>query len=163
MANLNKVLLIGNLTRDPELRYLQSGTAVCDFGVAVNRTFRTQGGEQKEEVLFVDISAFGKQAETISEYLQKGRSIFVEGRLKLDQWTGQDGQKRSRMSVVLERFQFMDSRQGGGQGGGERRAPGQSRPQGQGQGQRPQAPQRPSQDAPPAGNDFDSTEESIPF
>lgn len=171
MAYLNKVMLIGNMTRDPELRYLQTGTAVCDFGIAVNRSFKTQGGEQKDEVLFVDVTAFGKQAETISEYLQKGRSIFVEGRLKLDQWTGQDGQKRSRMNVVLERFQFMDSRQGGGgQGGGERRAAPQSRPQ-QTPGQKPQAPSpqsapqppRPAQDAPPAGNDFDSTEESIPF
>ena len=168
MAYLNKVMLIGNMTRDPELRYLQSGTALCDFGIAVNRSFKTQGGDQKEEVLFVDVTAFGKQAETISEYLQKGRSIFIEGRLKLDQWTGQDGQKRSRMNVVLERFQFMDSRPGGGgQGGGERRAP-QGRPQAAGQKPQAQPPQpsqpsRPSQDAPPADNDFDSTEESIPF
>lgn len=176
MANLNKVLLIGNLTRDPELRYLQSGTAVCDFGIAVNRRFKSAGGEQKEEVLFVDVTAFGKQAETVSEYLQKGRPVFIEGRLKLDQWTGQDGQKRSRMSVVMEQFQFMDARPGGAggagganAGGGERRAAPPNRPQPAGSppaGSPPApkpSPAKPPQDQPPAANDFDSTEESIPF
>ena len=170
MAYLNKVLLIGNMTRDPELRYLQSGTAVCDFGVAVNRKWKDKGGEQKEEVLFVDVTAFGKQAETISEYLQKGRSIFVEGRLKMEEWTGQDGQKRSKMKLVLEQFGFMDSRPGGpgggaNAGGGERRSgtvpnrpqPAVAKPAA------PAAPQKPASEQPPAENDFDSQEESIPF
>ncbi len=166
MAYLNKVLLIGNMTRDPELRYLQTGTAVCDFGVAVNNKRRDKSGEMKEEVLFMDVTAFGKQAETISEYLQKGRSIFVEGRLKMDEWTGQDGQKRSKMKMVLEQFGFMDSKPGGGaqsSGGGARppvNRPQQARPAAPGQSA---APQKPGPDQPPAGNDFDSQEESIPF
>lgn len=170
MANLNKVLIIGNLTRDPELRYLPSGTALCDFGIAVNRNFKTQSGEQKEEVLFVDVTAWAKQAELISEYMQKGRPIFVEGRLKLDQWTNQQGQKQSKLRVVMENFQFLDAKPGGGGGqGGERRAAPQNRPQAPGQ--KPQTPPsqsaqppRPAQEPPPpADNDFDSTEESIPF
>jgi single-strand DNA-binding protein len=170
MASLNKVMLIGNLTRDPELRYLQSGTALCDFGIAINRTYRTPAGEQKEEVVFVDVTAWAKQAELISEYMQKGRPIFVEGRLKLDQWTNQQGQKQSKLHVVMENFQFLDAKPGGAGGqGGERRAAPQNRPQAPGQ--KPQAPPsqaaqppRPAQDPPPpADNDFDSTEESIPF
>ena len=177
MANLNKVLLIGNLTRDPELRYLQSGTAVCDFGIAINRTYRTPGGEQKEEVVFVDVTAWAKQAELISEYMQKGRPIFVEGRLKLDQWSNQQGQKQSKLHVVMENFQFLDSKPGGaggqgggaGAGGGERRATPPNRPQ---PGTPPAAakpapptpaPPKPAADQPPADSDFDSTEESIPF
>jgi len=155
MANLNKVMLIGNLTRDPELRYLQSGTAVCDFGVAVNRTYRTSGGEQRDEVLFVDVTAWGRQAEVVSEFLQKGRPVFIEGRLKLDQWTSQDGQKRSKISVVMEGFQFLDSRGGGGEGGGARGG-GSSQPR---QTQQPKPSQQPRQPA----DDFDSGDDSIPF
>jgi len=163
MASLNKVLLVGNLTRDPELRYLQSGTAVCDFGIAVNRNFRTASGEQKEEVLFVDVTAWGKQAEVVSEFLQKGRPVFVEGRLKLDQWTGQDGQKRSKISVVLERFQFMDARRGAKEGEGS--APGVAGGAAGGRGEAG----TPAKDAPPAKkqsppeNDFDAGDDSIPF
>ncbi len=123
MANYNKVILMGNLTRDPEMRFLPKGTAVAKFGLAVNRRWRSETGEQKEETTFVDIEAFGKQAETISQYLKKGRPVMVEGRLKLDQWDDkQTGQKRSRMSVVLENFQFLDS--GGGTGGGGGRGSG---------------------------------------
>ena len=107
MANLNRVFLMGNLTRDPELKYTQSGLAVCDFGLAVNRKWKTPQGEEREEVLFVDITVFGKQAESTSEYLKKGRGVFVEGRLKLDQWTSQEGQKRSKHSVVADRVQFL--------------------------------------------------------
>ena len=175
MANLNKVMLIGNLTRDPELRYLQNGTAVCDLGLAINRKWKAASGEMKEEVVFVDVTAWGKQAETISEYLQKGRAIFVEGRLKLDQWTNQQGQKQSKLNVVMENFQFLDSRQGGGpgaqgaQGGGERRAapagnrPPVQKPQASAAPGAPAAPARPAQTQPEPQNDFDSTEESIPF
>src|ERR1051325_10147713 len=110
MASFNKVILVGNLTRDPELRYTPKGTAIAKIGVAVNRTWRTESGEQKEEVTFVDVDAFGKQAETIGHYL-------IEGRLKLDQWDDkQTGQKKSRLGVVLESFQFLDSgnREAGG-------------------------------------------------
>src|SRR5687768_1447043 len=117
MRGFNKVILIGNLTRDPELRYTPKGTAVAKIGLAVNRVWRDEAGNNKEEVTFVDVDAWGKQAETISQYLKKGRPILVEGRLKLDQWDDkQTNQKRSRLGVVLEGFQFLDS--GGGQGGG---------------------------------------------
>src|SRR5215212_6147175 len=110
MASFNKVIIAGNLTRDPELRYLPKGTAVARIGLAINRSWRTETGEQKEEVTFVDVDAFGKQAETIGQYLKKGRPILVEGRLRLDQWDDkQTGQKKSRLGVVLETFQFLDS------------------------------------------------------
>ncbi len=128
MASFNKVILIGNLTRDPELRYTPKGTAIAKIGLAVNRTWRNEAGEQKEEVTFVDVDAFGRQAETIGQYLKKGRPIMVEGRLKLDQWDDkQSGQKRSRLGVVLENFQFLDSGRGG-EGGGEAPAAPRSRP-----------------------------------
>lgn len=134
MANYNKVLLIGNLTRDPELRYLQSGTAVCDFGMAVNRQWRSQSGEKKDEVCFVDITFFGRSAEVISEFCKKGRSLFVEGRLQLDSWTGKDGQKRSKLRVVGERMQFLDARGGGGAPGpAAPAAPGRTEPADQSQ------------------------------
>ena len=117
MANFNKVILAGNLTRDPELRYTPKGLAICKFGLAINRKWSSEGGEQKEEVTFVDVDAFGRQAETIGQYLKKGRPILIEGRLRLDQWDDkQTGQKKSRLGVVLESFQFLDSgnREGGG-------------------------------------------------
>ena len=114
MANFNKILLMGNLTRDPQLKYLPSQTAVVEFGLAVNHRFRTANGEDREEVMFIDCTAFGKQAEVINQYCQKGKQLFVEGRLKLDQWDDkQTGQKRSRLGVVLESFSFLDS---GGRG-----------------------------------------------
>jgi single-strand DNA-binding protein len=110
MASFNKVILVGNLTRDPELRYTPKGVAIAKLGLAVNRVWRNEAGESKEEVTFVDIDAFGKQAETIGQYLKKGRPILIEGRLRLDQWDDkQTGQKRSRLGVVLENFQFLDS------------------------------------------------------
>jgi single-strand DNA-binding protein len=114
MANLNKVLLIGNLTRDPELKQLASQTFVCEFGLAVNRTWTGQDGVKKEETTFVDCSAFGKQAELLAKYKKKGDPLFVEGRLKLDQWEAQDGSKRSKMRVVIENFQFLNRGQAGG-------------------------------------------------
>ncbi len=112
MASLNRVFLIGNLTRDPELKYTQSGLAVCEFGLAVNRKYKTGQGEDREETMFADITVFARQAETASEYLSKGRSVFIEGRLKLDQWTNSEGQKRSKLSIVAERVQFLGGRPG---------------------------------------------------
>lgn len=117
MANFNKVILAGNLTRDPELRYTPKGTAVARIGLAVNRNWRSETGELREETTFVDVEAFGRQAETIGQYLKKGRPILIEGRLKLDQWDDKNtGQKQSKLRVVLENFQFLDSgpRSGGG-------------------------------------------------
>lgn len=121
MASYNKVILIGNLTRDPELRYTPKGTAITKIGLAVNRTWRdTATGEQKEEVTFVDVDAFGKQAETLGHYMKKGRPIMIEGRLRLDTWEDkQTNQKRSRLGVVLESFQFLDFR-GAEEGGSPR-------------------------------------------
>ena len=108
MASFNKVILVGNLTRDPELRYTPKGLAIAKLGLAVNRVWKTETGENKEEVTFVDIDAFGKQAETIAQYLKKGSPLLMEGRLRLDQWDDkQTGQKRSRLGVVLEGFQFL--------------------------------------------------------
>lgn len=109
MANLNKVFLIGNLTRDPELRYTPSGTAVASFGIAVNRTWTGQSGEKKEEVCFVDINMFGRRAEVINEYFSKGNPIFIEGRLQFNQWETKEGQKRNTLRVVAENFQFIGS------------------------------------------------------
>ena len=106
MASFNKVILLGNLTRDPELRYTPSGTPVATFGLAMNRR-SGQGDERREEVCFVDIVAFGREAETASEFLSKGRAALIEGRLQWRSWEGQDGQKRSKHEVVAERIQFM--------------------------------------------------------
>ena len=120
MANLNKVMLIGRLTRDPELRYTQQGAALTELGLAVNRTFG-QGEARKDETTFVDVTAWQRQAEVICQYLKKGSPIFIEGRLKLDSWQAKDGGNRSKLGVVLENFQFLDSpreRSEGGGGGG---------------------------------------------
>lgn len=107
MANFNKVLLIGNLTRDPQLSYTPSQTAVVDFGLATNRRWTGQDGSQRQETCFVDCRAFGRQAENINKYLTKGRPVFIEGRLTFDSWTAQDGTKRSRHRVTVENFQFL--------------------------------------------------------
>jgi single-strand DNA-binding protein len=129
MASFNKVILMGNLTRDPELRYTSKGTAIAKIGLAVNRVWRTETGEQKEEVTFVDVDAFGKQAETIGQYLKKGRPVLVEGRLKLDTWDDkQSGQKKSKLGVVLETFQFVGSAQGQSGPGREGASPEAARP-----------------------------------
>ncbi|HLP76525.1 MAG TPA: single-stranded DNA-binding protein [Candidatus Paceibacterota bacterium] len=128
MASFNKVILIGNLTRDPELRYTPKGMAIAKIGLAVNRTWRNEAGETKEEVTFVDVDAFGRQAETLAQYMKKGSPLMIEGRLKLDQWDDkQTGQKRSKLGVVVEGFQFLG---GGnrGEGGGETPAPRRSAP-----------------------------------
>jgi single-strand DNA-binding protein len=116
MASFNKVILAGNLTRDPEVRYSPKGIAIAKIGLAVNRTWRNEAGETKEEVTFVDVDAFGRQAEVISQYLRKGRALLVEGRLKQDTWEDKNThQKQSKLKVVLESFSFIDSR--GGEGG----------------------------------------------
>jgi single-strand DNA-binding protein len=116
MASFNKVILMGNLTRDPELRYTPKGTAVAKLGLAVNRSWRNAEGQQQDETTFVDVDAFGKQAETLGQYMQKGRPILIEGRLKLDQWEDKNtGQNRSKLGVILEKFSFVG---GGSQNGG---------------------------------------------
>jgi single-strand DNA-binding protein len=110
MASFNKVILAGNLTRDPELRYTPKGTAIARLGLACNRKWKSETGELKEEVTFVDVDAFGKQAETIGQYLKKGRPILIEGRLRYETWEDkQTKQKKSKLGVVLENFQFLDS------------------------------------------------------
>ena len=116
MANLNKVFLIGNLTRDPELRYTSGGTSVCTLRLAVNRKFTTRQGENRDETLFIDVTVWGKQAEVCSQYLSKGRPIFIEGRLRQDTWTTNDGQKRSKINVVADNFQFLGGAPGGSGG-----------------------------------------------
>ncbi|HUB66553.1 MAG TPA: single-stranded DNA-binding protein [Candidatus Methylacidiphilales bacterium] len=135
MANFNKVLLIGNLTRDPEVRYTPKGTAVGDLALAINDSYKAQDGSIKETVTYVDIEVWGRQAETCKQYLTKGRPVFIEGRLKLDQWE-QEGQKKSRMKVVAERVQFLGGGagrgggNGGGGGGGEAARPAKPAPAG---------------------------------
>lgn len=107
MANLNKVLLIGNLTRDPELRYVPSGTAVATFTVAVNRVYMTQAGEKKEQTSFIRVVVWGRRAEVCGEYLSKGSPVFVEGRLQSRNWETQDGQKRSTVEIIADNVQFL--------------------------------------------------------
>ncbi len=106
MPNLNKVMLMGNLTRDPEVRYSPSGTAVVGFGLAINRTYG-KGEEQKKETCFVDVTMFGRRGEVISQYFHKGNPIFIEGRLQLDQWESKSGEKRSKLRVIAENFEFI--------------------------------------------------------
>jgi single-strand DNA-binding protein len=119
MPNLNKVMLMGNLTRDPEVKYTPKGTAVADIGLAINRVYSSDQGERREETTFVDVELWGRQAEIAGEYLRKGRPVYIEGRLKLDTWDDkQTGQKRSKMRVVGETMQLLGARDGNG-GGGE--------------------------------------------
>jgi single-strand DNA-binding protein len=127
MASFNKVIIAGNLTRDPELRYTPKGTAVARITLAVNRTYQAEGGEKKEEVSFVDVDVWGRQAEVIGQYMKKGRPLLVEGRLKQDSWEDKNTkQKQSKLKVVLESFSFIDGNKGDG-GGGASEAP-RSRP-----------------------------------
>src|SRR5580698_7989394 len=153
MASFNKVILVGNLTRDPELRYTPKGTAIAKIGVAVNRIWTNEAGEKKEEVTFVDVDVFGRTAENVGQYMRKGRPILIEGRLRLDQWDDkQTGQKKSKLGVVAETVQFLGSPGGGEGGGGGGGAPA-SRPS------RPSAaptapPAEPVEgDEPPSGDD----------
>jgi single-strand DNA-binding protein len=153
MAYLNKVFLIGNLTRDPELRVTPKGTAICQFGIAVNRQFKDESGATRDETTFVDIEAWGKQGELVSKYLTKGSPAMVEGRLKFDQWEDKtSGQKRSKLKVVLDNVQFLSTR-----GGGGGHAPGAGAPPDDGDPASP-PPARPP--APPAKENLD---EDVPF
>jgi single-strand DNA-binding protein len=119
MASFNKVILLGNLTRDPEVRYTPKGTAVTELGMAVNRVYTADNGEKREETTFVDVTLWGRTAEIAGEYLKKGRPVLIEGRLQLDSWDDkQSGQKRTKLKVVGEGLQLIGSRPGGGGGGG---------------------------------------------
>jgi len=171
MANLNKVLLMGNLTRDPELRYTPNGTPICEFGMAVNRRYTTKEGEKRDETLFVDVAMWGRRGVVISEYFTKGKPIFIEGRLKLDTWETADG-RRSKITVVAENFEFVGQGGGGGQadrqapgaqqrrGGKERGAGGEER--GAGGEERRQAPKE-SEAEPTEREGFDVSDDEIPF
>jgi single-strand DNA-binding protein len=166
MANYNKVILAGNLTRDPEKRFTPNGASVTEFGLAVNRVFRTQSGDKREETCFVDIVAWGRTGELCEQYLRKGRPVLLDGRLEYSSWEGQDGRKRSKLRVVADVVQFLGGPgDGGGRGGGDygesrsepRRA--QERPA-----QQPQQPQRPpeqARDPGPAEDDYNL--DDIPF
>ncbi|MDE0084355.1 MAG: single-stranded DNA-binding protein [Candidatus Poribacteria bacterium] len=157
MASYNKVILMGNLTRDPEVKYLPSGTAVANFGIAVSERYTDrQTGEQKENVCFVDIEAWDRQAELVNEYMSKGSPIFIEGSLKFESWETEDGTKRNKLKVRLFRFQFIGGRRDeDGEGGGYADA---TPPTPSTQGQPDQMP------APSAGeSDTSSTEDDIPF
>ena len=151
MASFNKVILVGNLTRDPELRYTPKGTAVARLGLAVNRQWKTDTGEAREEVTFIDIDAFGRQAEVIGQYCKKGRPIMIEGRLKYETWDDkQTNQKRSKLLVVLESFQFL----GDGNRGGEGAPAGAPAP----------AARRPTTEAPPpADSEGPPLDDDVPF
>jgi single-strand DNA-binding protein len=129
MASFNKVILLGNLTRDPEVRYTPKGTAVTDLGLAVNRTYTADNGEKREEVTFVDVTFWGRTAEVAGEYLKKGRPVFVEGRLQLDSWDDKtSGQKRSKLKVIGENMQMLGSPRGAGGGAGGDEEGGSSAP-----------------------------------
>jgi single-strand DNA-binding protein len=168
MANYNKVILMGNLTRDPQLSYLPSQTPVVEIGLAVNRRWRDQQGQQREDTCFVDCRCYGRQAEIINQYMRKGRPLLIEGRLELDQWEAQDGSKRSKHRVFIERFSFVDGQSGGGNGGGggsggnqAQQAPpmGGAQPTPQ---QQQQQQQNNQQDSPPSSYD-EGGGEDIPF
>ena len=147
MASFNKVILLGNLTRDPELRYTPQGAAVCEFALALNHVYTNkQTGQKVEEVSYIDIVAWGKTGETIAEYMKKGRQILIEGRLKQDRWEAQDGKKMSKVRVTAESFQFIGSRPAG-EGGGAGAKGGGAAPAAEG-----------GPDGPPPG-----AEEDIPF
>ncbi|YCM42380.1 single-stranded DNA-binding protein [Verrucomicrobiaceae bacterium 227] len=170
MASVNKVMLLGNLTRDPEIRYTPKGTAVTDLGMAVNRVRTGDNGERIEEVTYVDVTLWGRQAELAGQYLGKGRPVFIEGRLQLDQWDDkQSGQKRSRLRVVGENMQFLPSGGGSGSGGGGNSGGGGGNyPQGgnsssDDQGAQRPAPPAPSQGGAAASDGFDNDDDDIPF
>ncbi len=160
-ANLNEVFLMGNLTRDPELKQTPRGTAVCDLGMAINDSYKAQDGTVKEVVTYVDVEVWGRTAENCKQYLAKGRGVFIKGQLKLDQWE-QDGQKRSKLKVRAVSVQFLGGGQGGGQGGGGNRSGGNYSSGGEQRAAsstgRTTAPSV-SEDAPPPPRD----EDDIPF
>jgi single-strand DNA-binding protein len=155
MASFNRVILAGNLTRDPQLSYTPSNVPVCEIGLATNRKFRDKDGNQREEVCFVDLQAFGRTAEMINQYFQKGRPILVEGRLRYREWTNKEGQKRNKLDVMVENFAFIDS---GGGGRGQAGGGGGYRSQGGG------APRAQEPDAPPPMDDMPPPADAdIPF
>lgn len=160
MANVNKVMLLGNITRDLEVRYTPKGTAVCDLGMAVNRIRTGDNGERIEEVTYVDVTLWGRQAELAGQYLSKGLSVFIEGRLQLDQWDDkQTGQKRSRLRVVGENMQFI-----GGQGGSGSNQSGSGAPRQQAApSDQQQSPPQSDQGGAAAAESFDNDEDDIPF
>ena len=184
MPSFNKVMLIGNLTRDPEMRYTPSNMAICKIGLAVNDSYTKKDGSTDERTLFIDCTAFGKTGEIINQYLSKGRPIFVEGKLRLDQWEDkQSGQKRSKHEVIIDNFQFLGGRDeaggggGGGGGGGYSRGGGGGRSSGgddnpnyggggggnRGGGGSRQAERQPEPEAPFGDNDQQFDEDDIPF
>ncbi|HEX8322772.1 MAG TPA: single-stranded DNA-binding protein [Tepidisphaeraceae bacterium] len=186
MADLNKVMLIGRLTRDPQLKFLPSQMAVCEFSVAVGRKFKTASGEQREETAFIDCALFGKGGEIFNQYMAKGRQVYVEGRLKLDSWEDKNGGgKRSKLSVVVEEFQFLGDKggagannadagegggyEGGGGGGGYERSAPPAKPFQNRSAQRPAAGQSsgpPAQQKPPEapyGDEPQFSDDDIPF
>jgi len=152
----NKVILVGNLTRDCELRYLPSGTALAKTAIATSRRFKNQMGEQKEEVCFVDITFFGRTAEIANQYLKKGSKVLVEGRLVLEQWTDQNGQRRSKHSVTVDNLQMLDSRNQTNEGGGYGNSYDNSYNQ-------PPKNQQPSQTPPASMPEIDIDDDEIPF
>ena len=175
MANVNRVILIGNLTRDPQLKYLPSQMAVAEFGLAINHKYKTASGEAREDVCFVDCTAFGKTGELINQYCQKGKPLYIEGRLKYDTWEDKNGGgKRSKHVVIVENFQFLGGREqgagGGPDGGGEGESGGggyQPRAAAPPRPNRPAPPARPPASAPPAEQPFNDEqqfkEDDIPF
>ena len=164
MANLNKVMLMGNLTRDPELRYTPKGTAVADIGMAINRVWTNDQGERQEDTTFVDVTLWGRQAELAQQYLSKGRPVYIEGRLQMDTWEDKNsGQKRSKLKVVGENLQFLGS--GGGGGGARPTESQQEQPQGQEQADQPQGQEQADQPQGSGGSPAASEDsgEDIPF
>ena len=163
MANYNKIIMIGNLTRDPQLSYLPSNTPVVEIGLASNRRWKGQDGQQREDTCFVDCRAYGRQAETINQYTSKGRQILVEGRLQFDRWQDKDGNPRSKHRIIIENFQFLDSRPtgaGGGSSGSRQVRPPQQKqprtqPAPQGYDRQPDADEPPGADEPPNSGGYD--------
>jgi len=155
MANLNKVMLIGRLTRDPELRTTPSGKSVAQIGLAIDDSYKNQAGEKVERACFVDIDVWGRQAETANQYLRKGSLVFIEGSLRLDQWENQQGEKRSKLKVTAQRIQFLDratsstgASSGGGASGGDAA---------------PASPAAPAATTPPADVFKETEEDETPF
>lgn len=179
MAQLNKVYLMGNLTRDPELRRLPSGSAVTELGMALNRSFTGKDGERRDDVVYVDVTVWDRQAETCAEYLRKGRPVHVEGYLKMDEWTDKNtGEKRSKLKVHAERVQFLGGREASGPGGGDddysapaprEAAPRRAAPEPRGGGGGGSRGYAPSNNAPPARRpppppvESDNDDDDIPF
>jgi len=163
MPNLNKVMLIGNLTRDPDVRYTPKGTAVADIGMAINRYYSSDSGERREETTFVDVTLWGRQAEVAGQYLKKGRPVYIEGRLQLDSWDDKStGQKRSKLKVVGEQMQLLGSRDGGG--GGENYSGGESSEYERPSRSHDAPPPRPQRQTPSDPDlEADPEEDDIPF